>query len=72
MSIMVVFINTYCCFCKSEDFQPAYGRINEVLALIPRGVPYVGGSSKIQTLLHDSSSIEIEVYSDGNTLRLFS
>ena len=32
--------------------------------------PYVGGWSKIQTLSHDSSSIEIEVDSDGKTHRL--
>ena len=31
---------------------------------------YVGGSSKIQTLSHDSSSIEIEVYNNGTTHRL--
>ena len=31
---------------------------------------YVGGSSKIQTLSHDSSSIEIEIYSNGKTHRL--
>ena len=32
---------------------------------------FVGGSSKIQTLCpHDSSSIEIEVYSNGKTVRL--
>ena len=31
---------------------------------------YVGGSSKIQTLSHDSSSIEIEVYNNGKTHRL--
>jgi len=30
----------------------------------------VGGSSTIQTLSHDSSSIEIEVYNNGRTLRL--
>ena len=30
----------------------------------------VGGSSKIQTLSHDSSSIEIEVYNNGKTLKL--
>ena len=28
---------------------------------------YVGGSSKIQTLSQDLSSIEIEVYSNGKT-----
>ena len=33
-------------------------------------VTYVGGSSKIQTLSHDSSSIEIEVYNNGKTHRL--
>ena len=27
----------------------------------------MGGSSKIQTLSHDSSSIEIEVYNSGKT-----
>ena len=35
---------------------------------------YVGGSIKIQInifMSHDSSSIEIEVYSDGKTLKLF-
>ena len=31
---------------------------------------YVSGSSKIQTLSHDSSSIEIEVYNNGKTHRL--
>ena len=31
---------------------------------------YVSGSSKIQTLSYGSSSIEIEVYSDGQTLKL--
>ena len=31
---------------------------------------YVGGSSKIQTLSHDSSSIENEVYNNGKTHRL--
>ena len=31
---------------------------------------YVSGSSKIQTLSHDSSSIETEVYSDGKSVRL--
>ena len=32
---------------------------------------FVGGSSKIQTLSpHDLSSIEIEVYSNGKTVRL--
>ena len=30
----------------------------------------MGGSSKIQTLSHDSNSIEIEGYSDGKSLRL--
>ena len=30
----------------------------------------MGGSSKIQTLSHDSSSIEIEVYRYGKTFRL--
>ena len=30
----------------------------------------VNGSSKIQTLSFDSSSIETEIYSDGNTHRL--
>ena len=31
---------------------------------------YVGGSSKLQTLSADSTSIEIEGYSDGKSLRL--
>ena len=31
---------------------------------------YVGGSSEIQTLSHESSSIEIEVHSNGKSLRL--
>ena len=31
---------------------------------------YVSGSSKIQTLSFDSSSIKTEIYSDGKTLRL--
>ena len=31
---------------------------------------YVGGSSKIQTLSHDSISIEIEVYNNGKIYRL--
>ena len=30
----------------------------------------VSGSSKIQTLSFDSSSIKTEIYSDGNTCRL--
>ena len=38
-----------------------------------REITYVGGSSKIQTFMsHDSSFIEIEVYSDGKTHRLLS
>ena len=33
-------------------------------------ISYVSGSSKIQTLSFDSSSIKTEIYSDGNTHRL--
>ena len=42
---------------------------NQLLVCIYKSI-YVSGSSKIQTLSHDSSSIETEVYSDGKSVRL--
>jgi len=59
MSIMVVLaINTYILFCRSKDFRPAYGRIQEVLALITQGVTYLACTATITEQLH-SHKIQI-------------
>ena len=28
-------------FCRSDEFRPAYGRLHELLALIPERMPYL-------------------------------
>ena len=42
----------------------------EKLVFVKRNIIYVSGSSKIQTLSFDSSSIKTEIYSNGKTHRL--
>ena len=40
------------------------------MAIVQGASTYVSGSSKIQTLSFDSSSIKTEIYSNGKNLRL--
>ena len=34
-----------CCFCRSLNFRPTYGRLHELRALVPRGIPLLAATA---------------------------
>ena len=45
--LLTLTVTVYFSFCRSKDFRPAYGRLHEVRALIPQGVPYLACTATI-------------------------
>ena len=39
--------SSYYSFCKSKDFRPAYGKINEIRAFAPSGVPLIACTATV-------------------------
>ena len=66
-----ILFTSYCCLLRClVDCCRLHLGVMILSAIIIYNIIYVGGSSKIQTLSHDSTSIEIEVYNNGKTHRL--